>query len=124
MPDNVREIFAKNLRYLMDARGITQADLCRELDVSSATASDWCSGKKHPRVDKLQRIADLLGVRLSTLTSEDGLQDYEDEQRLEALHQNPALGLLFDRSRKMSHADVEFMLQMADRILKERDPDE
>ena len=124
MPDNVREIFAKNLRYLMDARGITQADLCRELDVSSATASDWCSGTKHPRVDKLQRIADILGVRLSMLTSEDGLQDYEDEQRLEALHQNPALGLLFDRSRKMSHADVEFMLQMADRILKEREPDE
>ena len=124
MPDNVREIFAKNLRYLMDARGITQADLCRELDVSSATASDWCSGKKHPRVDKLQRIADILGVRLSTLTSEDGLQDYEDEQRLEALHQNPALGLLFDRSRKMSHADVEFMLQMAARILKKREPDE
>ena len=46
--------------------------------------------------------------------------DSGDEERLEALHQNPQLGLLFDRSRKMSEADVEFMLQMADRILKER----
>jgi transcriptional regulator with XRE-family HTH domain len=46
--------------------------------------------------------------------------DNGDEERLEALHQNPQLGLLFDRSRKMSEADVEFMLQMADRILKER----
>lgn len=50
--------------------------------------------------------------------------DNDDDERLEALHQNPRLGLLFDRSRKMSHADVEFMLQMADRILKEREPDE
>jgi hypothetical protein len=51
-------------------------------------------------------------------------EEREDQDRLEALHQNPRLGLLFDRSRKMSHADVEFMLQMADRILKERDGDE
>ena len=124
MPDNARETFVKNLRFLMDARGITQADICRELNVSSATASDWCSGKKYPRVDAMQRLADLLGVFFSTLTTESGLQDYEDQQRLEALHQDPALGLLFDRTRKMSHDDVEFMLQFADRILKERDRDD
>lgn len=50
--------------------------------------------------------------------------DNTDDERLEALHQNPRLGLLFDRSREMSSADVEFMLQMADRILKERDGDD
>ena len=121
MSDTAREIFVRNLRYFMEARGISQADICRVLEVSSATASDWCSGKKYPRVDAMQRLADLLGVRFSTLTTESGQQDYEDERRLEALHQNPRLGLLFDRSRKMSHEDVEFMLQMADRILKERD---
>ena len=121
MPDNAREIFVKNIRFLMDARGITQADICRELNVSSATASDWCTGKKYPRVDAMQRLADLLGVMFSTLTTEHGLQDYEDQQRLEALHQNPRLGMLFDRSRKMGRDDVEFMIQMADRILKERD---
>jgi transcriptional regulator with XRE-family HTH domain len=121
MPDKAREIFVKNLRFLMDARGITQADICRELNVSSATASDWCTGKKYPRVDAMQRLADLLGVMFSTLTTEHGLQDYEDQQRLEALHQNPRLGMLFDRSRKMGSDDVEFMIQMADRILKERD---
>ncbi|MBQ1292088.1 MAG: helix-turn-helix transcriptional regulator [Lachnospiraceae bacterium] len=124
MPDNARETFVRNLRYLMDARGITQADICRELEVSSATASDWCTGKKYPRIDKMQRLADLLGVRYSTLTTETGRQDYEDQQRLEALHQNPRLGLLFDRSRKMSHEDVETMLAVAASILKERDGDD
>lgn len=121
MPDNAREIFVRNLRYFMEARGISQADICRELEVSSATASDWCTGKKYPRVDAMQRLADLLGVTFSTLTTEAGMEDYEDQQRLEALHQNPRLGMLFDRSRKMSKDDVDFMLQMADRILKERD---
>ena len=121
MPDNAREIFVKNLKYLMDAKGITQADICRELEVSSATASDWCNGKKYPRVDAMQRLADLLGVLYSTLTKEHGLKDYADQERLEALHQNPRLGLLFDRTRKMSSADVETMLAVAASILKERD---
>lgn len=124
MPDNAREIFVRNLKYFMEAKGISQADICRELEVSSATVSDWCSGKKYPRIDTMQRLADLLGVMYSSLTTEDGPKDFEDQRRLEALHQNPRLGLLFDRSRKMSHEDVEFMLQMADRILKERDGDD
>lgn len=121
MSDNAREIFVKNLRYLMDAKGITQADICRELEVSSATASDWCNGKKYPRVDAMQRLADLLGVLYSTLTTENGLSDYADQERLEALHQDPRLGLLFDRTRKMSSADVDAMLAIASSILKERD---
>ena len=121
MSDNAREIFVRNLRYLMDAKGITQADICRELEVSSATASDWCNGKKYPRVDAMQRLADLLGVLYSTLTTENGLSDYADQERLEALHRDPRLGLLFDRTRKMSSADVDAMLAIAASILKERD---
>ena len=124
MPDIIKEIFARNLNYFMIKTGTTQADICRALNVSSATVSDWCNGKKFPRTDSIQHLADLLGVRFSMLTSENGLQDYEDQQRLEDLHQDPRLCLLFDRTRKMSHDDVEFMLQFADRILKERDPDE
>lgn len=120
MPDNAREIFVSNLRFLMEEKGITQADICRELNVSSATVSDWCSGKKYPRVDTVQRLADLLGVRFSMLTTDGGLNDYEDQQRLEALHQDPRLGMLFDHARKMSKDDVDFMIQMADRILKDR----
>ena len=124
MPDNAREIFVRNLRYLMNARGISQADICRELGMSSTTVSDWCTGKKYPRVDAMQRLADLLGVMFSTLTTEGGIQNFEDQQRIEALHQNPRLGLLFDHTLKMDSEDVDFMIQMAERIIKERDGDE
>ena len=124
MPENIREIFTKNLRYFMEKKGISQADICRELNVSSATVSDWCNGKKHPRPDAIGRLADLLGIRFSMLTTEDGPLAYEDQQRLEALHQNPRLGLLFDHTLKMNSADVDFMIQMAERIVKERDGDD
>lgn len=48
----------------------------------------------------------------------------QDQLRLEALHKDPRLGLLFDRTRKMKTEDVDFMLQMAQRILNERDGDD
>jgi len=123
MPDNAREIFVKNLRYLMDARGITQADICRELNVSSATASDWCTGKKYPRVDAMQHLADLLGVMFSTLTTESGIQDYEDQNRLEALHQNPKLRLLFDIQKNLDDSDLNAVLGVVNAIAKERGDD-
>ena len=123
MSDTAREIFVKNLHYFMEAMDVSQADIVRELRVSSATVSDWCSGKKYPRIDKMQQLADLLGIHYSTLTTEHGQQDYEDQQRLEALHQNPRLGLLFDRARRMKKEDIDFMIQFTDRVMKERDGD-
>ena len=123
MPDIVKEIFAKNLRYLMDAKGIAQADICRALDVSSATVSDWCSGKKYPRTDKIQHLAELLGVFFSTLTTESGIQDYEDQQRIEVLHENSTLRMLFDKQRNMDQNDLNAVLAVVNAISKERDPD-
>lgn len=124
MPDNAREIFVRNLRYLMNARGISQADICRELGMSSTTVSDWCTGKKYPRVDAMQRLADLLGVLFSTLTTEGGLQDFEDQQRIEVLHENPTLRLLFDKQCRLDETDLNAVLAIVNAISKERDPDE
>ena len=123
MPDNAREIFVRNLRYLMNARGISQADICRELGISSTTVSDWCTGKKYPRVDAMQHLADLLGVLFSTLTTEGGIQDFEDQQRIEVLHENPTLRMLFDKQRNMDQTDLSAVLAVVNAIQKERDSD-
>ena len=124
MSDTAREIFIKNLRYFMEARGITQADICRALDVSSATVSDWCSGKKYPRVDAMQRLADLLGVRFSTLTTESGIQDYEDIQIVEALHQNPKLRMLFNIQMGLRPQSLDAVTAIVKEIAKERGDDD
>ena len=89
-------------------------------------------GVQRSAVNKYEK--DLIDIKASTIAAlaralrvspvyllDDAEVEDADQARLEALHQDPRLGLLFDRSRKMSHEDVEFMLQMADRILKERE---
>ena len=124
MPDDIREIFVKNLNYFMKKRGISQADICRDLNVSSATASDWCNGKKHPRPDAIGQLADLLGVRFSMLTNEDGPINYEDQERIEAFHRNPKLRLLFDIQKKMDDSDLNAVLGVVNAIAKERGDDD
>lgn len=71
--------------------------------------------------DKIAALAQVLKINPVELVPAAGSVRTEDEERLEALHQNPRLGLLFDRTRKMSSADVETMLAVAASILKERD---
>ena len=124
MPDIVKEIFAKNLNYFMEKTGKTQADICRVLGVSSATASDWCAGKKYPRTDKIQQLADLLGVRFSTLTTEEGPEDYEYQLRLEALHQNPKLRMLFDIQMGLKPQSLDAVTAVVKEIAKERGDDD
>ena len=116
---SAREIFVHNLGYLMQEKNVSQADICEKLGVSSATVSDWVNGKKYPRIDAMQRLADLLGVRYSTLTTEQGIDEYKDTERLEALHKNPKLGILFDRAAKVSDEDVDILVSMAERMSKD-----
>jgi len=84
MDANVREIFANHLLYLLERQGKTQIDMARDLDVATGTVSSWVNGKKFPRVDVMQRIADYLNVRMSTLVEENGLAAYlqEEDDRL------------------------------------------
>ena len=102
--------------------GLTLEDVAQAVGVGRSTVRKWETGMiKNMGRDKIAALAKVLQISPVDLVPAAESIRTEDEERLEALHQNPALGLLFDRSRKMSHDDVEFMLQMADRILKERD---
>ena len=70
MSDNAKMVFAENLKAYLNSKGYTQLDLATYMNCSSSTVSDWCNGKKYPRVDKMQRMADWLGIQMSDLTSE------------------------------------------------------
>lgn len=68
MTDNIsHEIFAENLRYYMERYGKTQQDLLPVVGVAASTFSDWCNGKKYPRIDKVQKLADYFGIKKSEL---------------------------------------------------------
>jgi len=102
--------------------GLTLEEVAQAVGVGRSTVRKWETGMiKNMGRDKIAALAQVLKINPVELVPAAGSVRTEDEERLEALHQNPRLGLLFDRTRKMSSADVETMLAVAASILKERD---
>ena len=70
-----KEIFSINLKRLMERRGVSRQDLSKILGVSYFTLSDWVNGKKYPRMDKVEMLADYFGVLKSDLIENKGLKE-------------------------------------------------
>ena len=120
------EIFQK----LLDKRGLKAFDVSKATGISSSTLTDWKKGRSVPKQDKMQKIAEFLGVSLEYLmTGEeaDGGETYylneETREIAQEIFENPYLRSLFDMSRKMTpdrlKAHVEFMKS----LYKESDAD-
>lgn len=69
-------IFAYNLNKLLSVHDMSQKDLADRLGVSAQSVSNWCSGKKTPRMDKVDRICSIFGIKREALTS-----DPEEEKK-------------------------------------------
>lgn len=74
-----KEILAKNLQMYMDLNRKTRRDVSDALGVSYYTLSDWVNGKKMPRMDKIQKLADYFGILKSDLIEEKMTEEKEKD---------------------------------------------
>lgn len=58
---------AENIKNARKARGYTQKDLARLLQVKPAAVSAWEVGRNEPSIAMLRKIAELLGVPFDRL---------------------------------------------------------
>ncbi len=65
-----KDIFATNLKRQMELHGKTRKEVCDALGFSYFTFSDWISGKKYPRIEKIEALADYFGIQKSDLIEE------------------------------------------------------
>lgn len=127
--NDYKKIFSKNLRYYMDKNNKKQSDLITDLGFSSSTISNWCTGEKLPRMDKVQILADYFNINKSDL-----LEDKEDleedntyylnedaKDMAQFLYENPDYKVLFDASRKVKKEDIAFVKEMIDRMSNKED---
>ena len=109
------EIFSK----LLQAHGITPYKVSKETGVSQSNLSDWKRGISTPKQDKLQKIADYLGVSLDYLmTGEEKENDRyylndETAKVAQEIFENKELRALFDVQRDMEPDDLVALHNMA-----------
>jgi repressor LexA len=77
---NNKNIFATNLNRYMKESGKTRRDISQALGVSYYTISDWCNGKKYPRMDKVEMLAEYFGILKSDLI-EEKTQEHREMQK-------------------------------------------
>ena len=109
-----KEIFSINLKRLMDQKGISRQDLSKVLGVSYFTISDWVKGKKYPRMDKVEMLADYFGVLKSDLI--------EEKENKKSLPQSQTLTegekLMVDLFRQVPENKQQMVFEMIRAALK------
>lgn len=76
-----KNIFAKNLRKYMDINKKTRKDISEALGISYYTVTDWVKGKKYPRMDKVEMLAQYFGILKSDLIEEKTEEHKEMQQK-------------------------------------------
>ena len=62
---------AENIKKYRKAKGYTQNDLAKLLNVKPTTISAWEVGRNKPLMDKIEMLSNLLGVKKSDIIGED-----------------------------------------------------
>lgn len=77
------QVFAERLKHYMELCEMTQEDLAKRLGVGQTSVSNWCTGLKTPRMDKVDAMCRIFHCARADLINEDrsGLI-YADEQSL------------------------------------------
>ena len=117
--DEYKKIFSKNLKRYMTACGKNQMDLIHDLGLSSSTVSNWCTGAKLPRMDKVQMLADYFHIMKSDLledkssTNDDAYYlNPETSKIAQEIYDNKELSLLFDAARDADPEDLQTVHSM------------
>lgn len=124
----------KKIQLRRKELGLTLEEVGQAVGVGRSTVLRWEQGMiKNMRRDKIAALAKVLQIspiefvplrtdpnlRLTVKVSSD-----EDQQRLEALHQNPKLRMLFDIQKTMTDSDLNAVLGVVNAIAKERGDDD
>lgn len=75
-----KEILARNLAYYLERSGKDQKEVALNLGFAPSTFNEWLKGKKYPRIDKIEMLANYFGILKSDLIEEPGEKGYSPSE--------------------------------------------
>lgn len=98
-----REIFAANLSFYIERSGKTQKKIAEELNEPTSTLNNWVTGKKFPRPDKLEKLANYFGIPKRDLIEDKTKKLVTDDELTESQQKliDFAMGLTEDQADKV-----------------------
>lgn len=115
-----KEIFANNLKNYMLSNKKDRKEVAADLNIAYSTLTDWVNGKKFPRIEKVEMLADYFGVSKSDLI-EDFEEVKKDNDRLVAiiakLRTNKELADVVERLVSLDKAKLESLSRLLDTFI-------
>jgi ribosome-binding protein aMBF1 (putative translation factor) len=76
-----KETMSKNLKYYIEKSGKDRKELAKIWGFPYSTVTDWINGKKYPRIDRIEIMADYFGILKSDLIEEKTKEHREMQQK-------------------------------------------
>lgn len=67
------KVFAENFQYYLARSDYNKKDIAQKIGVSQSTITDWCKHRTYPRMDRIQKIAQVFGVEMYDLVEKHSL---------------------------------------------------
>lgn len=119
----LNRVIATNIVRLLDQKNRTQQELAEYVGVTQAAVSSWCSGQKTPRMNKIDKICEFLGVPRSAILGTGTVTpgphhhtDPETEQIAQIIYDDPDLHALFDAAKGSKPDNLKLAAEMLRRM--------
>ena len=123
-----KNIFSKNLKMYMDMNQKSRKDVSEALGVSYYTLTDWVNGKKYPRMDKIERLANYFGILKSDLIEDKSEEHFEMQQKNSTLadltlrmHRDSEFLSIIEMIGQLNPEQLNHIKQSASLLLKTKD---
>ena len=110
-----KTVFAENLRMYMALSGKSRKEVCEALGYSYFTFSDWVTGKKMPRMDKVEQLASYFGILKSDLIEQKEKTATKNDSGMSEAKQK-----LFELAENCSEEEASRLLQVMELFLKKQ----
>lgn len=98
-----KDIFAKNLQHYIERSGKDRRELADIWGFPYSTLTEWINGRKYPRIDKIEIMANYFGILKSDLIEEKTIENspVEMAERHVEMIMDEDLNEIFDLLKRM-----------------------
>lgn len=112
-----KDVLSKNLKKYIAKSGKDRSEVCEDLGLSYSTLTDWINGKKYPRINNIEKLAEYFNISKSDLI-EDFEEIKKDNDRLSTiivkLRTNKELLDVVERLISLDKARLESLSKLLD----------
>ena len=116
-----KDILAKNLKNHIAKSGKDRVEVAEALGVPYSTITDWINGKKYPRINYIEKLADYFSISKSDL-----IEDFEKKRKdndilatiIVKLRMNKELLNVVEKLLSLDNAKLKSLSHLLDAFIK------